>query len=988
MSASLPNAAAAAPACAGVGHITVRRLLGALALGAVGAAANCQPVQPFPGIVLALGGIASLYASLALGPVPAMLAAAVAFAPTLYLWDQPLALTVAVAEAAVFGYLYHCRRRGALQSYLLFWGGIGLPAVYLVAFHYAALPVPTRWILLIKYPFNGLLALLVAAVLLRARWLARMTGGTIPPRQERLEQLLVSTYTPVVLAPLLIVAASVGSSVTNRYLQQQHDNLRRAAEVIAGDLSGSLSFLQKAISDAAADIAAQGVENAPIVLQKFHRSYAQFGTMLFASATGEVEYSVGTLQGRSVEQTRGVGFSVADREYFQVPMGTGRVFLSNGFKGRALGSDLIFAISAPVLGREGRPGGVVEASVLLQGPHGGRPSLVRDWSERQFAVIDGNGRVILTNSGESFRPLENLRIRFNLTAHGPGNIQPELVECVLRDGHPPEVVLRSSVPVPGQRWRVVVDLPLREVLRQAAEGYVIAACWMGAAWLLALGVTRVVSAQITRPFRYLAAISRLDDAKLDAGRVPPPPPGMPAELAELGRELIHSRHAISRANADLRAALAERDASNQELRRLSADLEKQVAARTTDLEVARRRAEAASRVKSEFVAHMSHELRTPLNVILGSVRILERERGIVGDPASVARLRQITASGDLLRSLIEDVLDLAKIESGALDLAPVHLDAVRIVQECIGLLEPSASAKRLQLKADLAVADGTMVTDRRRLQQIVLNLLNNAIKFTPAGGTIEVSVRAAAEQRDAFMFAVRDNGIGMAEEELVRLFEPFVRGTAAKASGEPGTGLGLPLVKRIAEHLQGTVHASSQLGVGSCFAVTLPRHAFAVGPESCLPPDPPIPVKSEVEPARPARSSPLVLIAEDHAPNAAILAEICELEGLDTRIAVNGLEAVAMAGEHLPDVILMDWKMPLLEGPEAIQRIKAAPRTAQIPIIALTAYAQPQDAARMAEVGAIAYLTKPIDFDRLLKLFGRLGLLRGAAPASVMAINA
>jgi signal transduction histidine kinase/ActR/RegA family two-component response regulator len=973
--------AAPCDAPGGAPGITWRRLVGALALGAVGAAANCQPIQLFPGIVLALGGIASLYASLALGPVPAMLTAAAAYAPTLYLWDQPLALTVAFVEAAVFGYAYHCRRLGVVRSYLVFWGVVGLPLVYGVAWHYAALPEPTRSILLFKYPVNSLLTLLVAVVLLRVRWLAHLTGGTIPPRQVRLERLLVSTYTPVVLAPLLIVAVSVGSFVTNRYLKQQNENLRWVAEEIAGDLGGSLSFLQQAVVDAASDIATQGAESAPAVLQKLHRSYAEFSTLLFANATGEVEYSVGTLQGRSVERRRSEVLSVADREYFRMPMATGRVFVSNGFKGRALGSDLIFAISAPVPGPDGRPAGVVEASILLQSAQGGRPALIRDWSERQFAVIDGGGRVILASSEGGLRLLENLRIRFNLTPHGPGNIQPELVECVLRDGQAPEVVLRSCVPVPAQPWRVVVDLPLRDVLRQAADGYVIAACWMGAAWLLALGMTRVVSAQITRPFRYFAAIFRLDDASVAAGAVPALPVGIPVELAELGRELIQSRQAAARANAELRQALEQRDASNHELRRLSEDLERQVAARTADLEEARRRAEAANRVKSEFVAHMSHELRTPLNVILGSVRILERDPVLVGDAASAAQLRQITASGDLLRSLIEDVLDLAKVESGAIELNPVRVDAAQLVRECVGLLEPAAAAKRIQVKVEIAVSDGSMVTDRRRLQQIVLNLLSNAIKFTPAGGRVEVSLRAAPDRADALIFAVADNGAGMAAEELRRLFEPFVRGTAAKVSGEPGTGLGLPLVKRIAEHLQGVVQASSQPGEGSCFAVTLPRGAFTAEPEPALPSDVRLP--EEIRPAaKPRRPVPLVLIAEDHEPNAVILAEICELEGLKTQIAVNGLEAVALAGEHLPDVILMDWKMPLLEGPEAIQRIKADSRTAHIPIIALTAYAQPRDAARMAEVGAEAYLTKPIDFDRLLQHLARLGLITPAGAGS------
>jgi hypothetical protein len=206
--------------------------------------------------------------------------------------------------------------------------------------------------------------------------------------------------------------------------------------------------------------------------------------------------------------------------------------------------------------------------------------------------------------------------------------------------------------------------------------------------------------------------------------------------------------------------------------------------------------------------------------------------------------------------------------------------------------------------------------------------------------------------REAFSFAVADNGTGIEAEELARLFDPFVRGTAAMVSGEPGTGLGLPLVKRIAEHLHGLVTACSQPGRGICFTVTLPRFAFTAGPEPSLVPDPQVSFDAGPAPSSTARPALLVLITEDHAPNAAILAEICELE-----------------------------------GPGAILRIKEDPRTASIRIIALTAYAQLQDAAHMADVGAVAYLTKPINFDRLLKLFGHLGLLPSHAPKPGGAID-
>ena len=878
--------------------LTKRRLVGALALGALGAAGSCLRINPFPDVVIALGEVALIYASLTLGPVLAMLVAFLSLLPTLFLWEQPFGLTLGVLEAVVFGYLYVHRRMGAIRSFLWFWSLLGLPLVYWMIFHFADRPEPARWVLLVKYPLNSVLALMVANVLLRFRVLTTLTGGVVPEEPQRLGRLLFSTYAPVVLAPLLIFAVSVGTLATQRYLSVQQASLQRESDEIAGDMGETLAFLQRSVADAAADLEALGQEQAPAVLERFHRTVPHVSTMLAADAAGRVYCSVSLAQGQRIVRS-GEGISnVADREYFKVPMASRRVFVSNGFKGRVFGPDLIFAIAAPILNRNGVPTGIVEASVLLRDAVSGVQPLVRRWPSQKSAVVDGNGRVILSSPGAGLRPLENLQLRYGLTRHAEGNTAPAFFEEVRRPGAPPEVVLRSIAAVTGQSWRVVVDLPLREDLMIMTEGYLVAMFWAGVAWLIAIGVTRVASEQITSPFKYLATLARTAHPADLAERQKARPPAMPAELVELERVLADSYRELGRANEELRAALQGRDEANRTLRALSEELERKVAARTVDLEDAKHRAEQASRAKSEFVAHLSHELRTPLNVMLGSVQLLERDRGAQLSQAEATRLRQITASGALLRDLIESVLDMAKIESGTVELTPVNLDAAALVRECAAMLEAAAMRKAIRLTVSIQVEDGRMVADRRRLQQILVNLLNNAIKFTPSGCAVEIALMPAPDVPAGIAFVVADTGRGIPREEQAQLFDPFVRGSAAKASGEPGTGLGLPLVKRLVEHHHGTLQLWSEEGKGSRFTVTLPR--FALTPEPAAPPAPEFApaatsatsATSAAAPSATARPASLVLIAEDHEPNAIILAEFCELEGLKTRIAGHIQESI------------------------------------------------------------------------------------------------
>ena len=948
-------------------ELTPRRCLTALTLAAFGAAANCFELRPFVGVGFAVGAIAPLFASFTLGTPLAMAVAFLSYLPTLYLWEQPLSLTLAVAEAGVLSSLYTRGRFSPYQSFLLFWLVVGLPLAYWAARQVGRLPEPTLMLVVFKYPINSLLALLMAMVMLRIPRLVQLAAVVQPPRSLRLTQLLVSTYAPVVIASLLFFALSIGHLAHRRYMEEQERLIRETANSVALELASNLEFMRRAILDAASDIEVRGVGDAQTIIEKFHRAYPAFATLLVTDAAGTVVASAGTLHGRGIDPARSIGNSVADRAYFKVPRASGQFFTSNGFKGRSVGADEIFALAAPIKGPGGQFNGVVETSILLNDTTRGEHSLLRRSDTFTIHIVDGEGRVILTGDPARYAPLDSLRLLVGPTRFAPGDIQAVSQEVPTRDGKPNRMYLRSLAPVPGLNWDVVVELSLDKVLSGISQGYMIGAIWALVAWVISIIVTRAVSRQITAPFDYILSLAGARREK-DAGQEPPA--GMPAELMGLGQTLADY-------NEELRRAVRQRDQANQALTELTQDLERQVAARTMDFQLATQRAEQASRVKSEFLAHMSHELRTPLNTILGSVQMLTREKGASLGEVEARRLQQITASGALLRDLIEDVLDLAKVESGTVDFNPVRLDAAKVIRDCVEILGAAIAGKGHRLEVRIGVEDTRIVSDYKRLRQILVNLLGNAVKFTPPGGRLEVALEAGPAK--SLRFLVSDNGRGMSAAEQERVFEPFVRGAVGNASPEPGTGLGLALVRRLVEAHGGSISVRSIPGEGSCFTVELPRAAFEV-PE--VPPAPPEPVQTTAAaPSSSRREKPLVLIAEDHAPNAELLAEFCQLEGMDTQIASNGGEAVALARSHLPDLILMDWKMPVLEGPEAIRMIRGHEPTAKVPIIALTAFAQPQDAARMAEVGANAFLTKPIDFDRLLAVLQKYRPAAGQAPA-------
>lgn len=400
-----------------------------------------------------------------------------------------------------------------------------------------------------------------------------------------------------------------------------------------------------------------------------------------------------------------------------------------------------------------------------------------------------------------------------------------------------------------------------------------------------------------------------------------------------------------------------------ELQELNAKLEQRVEERTAELNQTNIKLEHANHTKDEFLANMSHELRTPLNSILGlSEYLLEQYQDTLNDTQQKS-LQIIEASGRHLLDLINDILDLSKMQAGKFDYYPQLVNVNDLCKSSIIFVKSQAAKKSIDLRFMIEENISDFYADPRRLKQILINLLTNAVKFTPNEGMVTLNVNTNAE-KNMIQFSVIDTGIGIAPEDLKRLFQPFIQVDSSLNRQFEGTGLGLVLVQTLTELHGGSIEVESEINKGSRFTVNLPyqlenneplviEKSFALN-------------KDEKEtPAIQNDDKKKVLLVEDNETNILTISEYLENYGYQIIIANDGLQAIEKANENKPDIILMDIQMPVLDGLETMRRLRADPQFVSVPIIALTALAMPGDRERCLEAGASEYMSKPVSLKEL-----------------------
>ncbi len=404
--------------------------------------------------------------------------------------------------------------------------------------------------------------------------------------------------------------------------------------------------------------------------------------------------------------------------------------------------------------------------------------------------------------------------------------------------------------------------------------------------------------------------------------------------------------------SSLTSMIGESGLARQELKNHRDHLEELVSERTAELAMAMERTEAANKAKSEFLANMSHELRTPLNAILGYSQLMQRAPSL--EPEHREYLQTINRSGEHLLELINDVLEISKIEAGRITLDPRTVDLHAMLQELYALFKLRADEKGLSF--DLSTLHDLpryVITDENKFRQVLINLLGNAVKFTERGGIVlRAAVQDGSPENLGLVVEVEDTGPGIAKEELHKVFQVFEQ-TAVGKRNLGGTGLGMAISRDYARMMGGDVTVTSRERAGSIFRLEI---CIQEGKESDF--------RKRVQPQRviglaPGHAIPRILVVEDNEVNRTLLGRLLKQVGFDVRKVENGAQAVDICAQWAPEFIWMDIRMPVMDGLEATRRIKAAPGGATVKIVALTASALLEERESIQDAGCDDLLFKP-----------------------------
>jgi signal transduction histidine kinase len=442
---------------------------------------------------------------------------------------------------------------------------------------------------------------------------------------------------------------------------------------------------------------------------------------------------------------------------------------------------------------------------------------------------------------------------------------------------------------------------------------------------------------------------------------------MQTDFEEEMSALRQQVQALTEANRRLHDDLRMQQETVFVLRQERDTLQQRVSDYTSRLHSASVEATRALQSRDDFLAMMSHELRTPLHTVLGVTEmLLEAMYGAVNEQQRNA-LERVEVSGRHLLALINDVLDLSTIEAGTLHLSTGMVDIEAVCQASLQAIREMTREKRISVAFQMDYSVATIYADAERLQQILVNLLHNAAKFTPNGGKVGLDVRADVEA-GYVSFVVWDSGVGIAPEDMERLFQPFVQLDSGLSRQYDGTGLGLVLVARLVEMHGGSVSVESQPGSGSRFTISLPiaRSAEGVLPYAAGAVGQAAPAPADA-PATDSNSRPLILVVDDNDTTIQLLSDYLAFHGYRVVTARDGSEAYEQVRVLQPALILMDIQMPVMDGVESIRRIRSQQPVAPTPIIVLTSVDTPHERERSLALGVNEYMRKPLHLKALLQ---------------------
>jgi len=930
----------------------VRTILSVLAFGLLGIAGNYFKLTLFFDVDLIFGSIVSLIV-LQLAGLPAALAvSAIASSYTYILWNHPYAVVIMVAEVAFVGWFYTSQGRaksGAAHRAnialldTLYWLVAGMPLVFIFYHLVMGLDITDTLLVMFKQSTNGILNSVLASLLFSLYSYVRWKQSDFRPEHTRaLRHLLFSLTVALVIVPTLVVI-TVASSFERTRIDQE---LQAKLGVAAGSISQSVEILYGNYTERLIGVRhayAEGVSLSGLLNSMLAGDHSILAVGLL-DAEGNI-ITAADAPGVPVNLTTASGDTLSALPGFTAARNTGRTQLRQLNPAEISGTDysmgetlLCLIIS---IGNTEPPTAYSYAIFS-----GGRLHSVLEHatagSELEASLIGPMGRLLLsTGTSLSTNPARSV---------GTGERTGGSVRQVGNGIYLWEAPARENISV-MQRWRTSVYFTRSEI--SGTNGWTILVAgpvapyqarlyttYRNNLFLLLLIIVAVVvisdltSRRITRSLaRFGTVTSNLPD-QLGSGRTIQWPHSFIHEVATL--------------IDNFRATTAELENTFHEL------------------VLARNRAEEANRAKSAFLTNISHDIRTPLNSILGMARLLSEEEG---DPLRKEYLNSIQESANVLLRLLNDIIDLSRIESSRLTIESADFNISEVLEDTITIFRPQAQLKNLKLvprvKPDVP---SRLRGDSKRLRQILMNLVGNAVKFT-SRGEVEIHVTVPAEtdrqEETLLRFDVQDTGPGIPPDKQERIFESFTQADSTVSRQFGGSGLGLTISKELVQLMGGNITLESRVGEGSTFSFTIPfgePHSAPAVPGR----------RSEARGNGPSGTRKAetirILAAEDDRVGRIILDHTFGKSGVRSQIAENGKEALDLLSGARFDLVLLDLHMPVIDGNEAARRIRngeAGEHHRTIPILAMTAFISDEDRQKSLNAGITTFVSKPLSPDEL-----------------------
>ena len=791
-----------------------------LVAGALGFTMNAYPVLLLGGVFLALGQIPGLFCALLFGPVAGLFGSALA-AGTLLAWGQGLTLTFALLsfEGMAVGYL--ARRYRPVVSGFAYWLVIGAPVMSFVFLVVRGMSVESVELVVAKNLGGCLFNVSVASIIAGRRPFA-LAPNEADGKGHSIVATLNNRLSAILAIPVLLVLI-ISSAVSQRTAERTaFAHLSQEAQRYRSTINEYVNAHVRTVHTVASSLGSSAVathEERQALLNVAHASNTGFITMLVADSKGVVVEAASAVEGGL--PALALIPSVRDRPYFVEPMRTSAPYVSGVFQGRSLGRDLIFAVSAPVTGASGASGapvGVVEGSIPLKALE----RIIADPSDVGVTIIDQDHRVVYSTRSDRWQPLSLLPASIAGDSSDVGKFWDTAPEILTTRREQFYAVARAD-----HGWSVLAVTPRYVALdRAAANGTTL---FLASAVLFAVVLfsVRLVNNFLGRPLMQLEsqAIALDWGAPMEAPVADSQGDPPPREVAVVGEAMVVASRRIHESYLAAQQAVADRDVALAQREATLRDLDLLVRERTQELILQRDRAESANRAKSAFLANMSHELRTPLNVILGqSESIVE---GIFGPVSARQRsaLSEVDTQGQHLLTLINEVLDLARIESGKFTVEMQPTSLAPLLEDVLATFLQTARQRGVLLALEAAPQAAAISTDRLRLRQVLVNLVGNALKFTPEGGRVTMELDVEPSSGSPLAIRIRDTGIGIPRDRLGTIFDAFEQADSSNTRNFGGSGLGLTISRSLCEAMGIRIDVESRPGSGSTFTLTFAKPA-------------------------------------------------------------------------------------------------------------------------------------------------------------------